>query len=152
AAERARAKTYFMITQPLAIMIGYALSRWILETVHWSGLAGWHWGFILEGLPSIVFGIVTFFYLTDRPRDARWLRDDEKEWLTGELEREARERTAAGRVRVLDALRQPYTLLLIGIYFLIVSSNQGLIFFLPSVVDEMKSLAVGMRTLVTMLP
>jgi ACS family tartrate transporter-like MFS transporter len=72
--------------------------------------------------------------------------------LTGELEKEARERTAQGRVRALDALRQPYTLLLIAIYFLIVSSNQGLIFFLPSVVDEMKSLSVAARTGVTMLP
>jgi MFS transporter, ACS family, tartrate transporter len=151
-AERARAKTYFMLTQPLAIMIGFALSRWILETVHWRGLAGWHWVFILEGLPSIGFGIATFFYLTDRPRDAHWLPADEKQWLIEQLEKEARERTASGRVRVLDALRQPATLLLIAIYFLIVSGNQGLIFFLPSVVDEMKSLPVVARTLVTMLP
>jgi MFS transporter, ACS family, tartrate transporter len=152
AAERARAKAYFMIAQPLAIMIGFALSRWILETVHWHGLAGWHWVFILEGLPSIAFGIATFFYLTDRPRDAHWLADDEKKWLLEELEKEARERAAAGRVRILDALRQPATLLLIAIYFLIVSGNQGLIFFLPSVVDEMKSLPVIARTGVTMLP
>jgi MFS transporter, ACS family, tartrate transporter len=151
-AERARAKTYFMLTQPLAIMIGFALSRWILETVHWRGLAGWHWVFILEGLPSVAFGIATFFYLTDRPRDAHWLAPDEKQWLIEQLEKEARERSAAGRVRVLDALRQPATLLLVAIYFLIVSGNQGLIFFLPSVVDEMKSLAVVTRTLVTMLP
>ena len=152
AAERARAKAYFMIAQPLAIMIGCALSRWILETVHWHGLAGWHWVFILEGLPSIAFGIATFFYLTDRPRDAHWLADDEKEWLLEELEKEAREHAAAGRVRILDALRQPATLLLIAIYFLIVSGNQGLIFFLPSVVDEMKSMPVIARTGVTMLP
>ncbi len=152
AAERARAKTYFMIAQPLAIMIGFALSRWILETVQWNGLAGWHWVFILEGLPSVVFGIATFFFLTDRPKDARWLAAEEKQWLIDELEKEARERTASGRVRITDALRQPATLLLIAIYFLIVSGNQGMIFFLPSLVDEMKVLPVIARTVVTMLP
>jgi ACS family tartrate transporter-like MFS transporter len=150
--DRVRAKTYFMLTQPLAIVIGYVLSRFILETVHWHALAGWRWVFILEGLPAIFVGIFSFFYLTDHPRQARWLPDDEKNWLVSELEKEALARTAAGHVRVTDALRQPYTLLLIVIYFLIVSGNQGLIFFLPSVIDEMKSLTVIARTVITMLP
>jgi ACS family tartrate transporter-like MFS transporter len=57
-----------------------------------------------------------------------------------------------GRVRILAALRHPYTLLLIVIYFFITSSNQGLIFFLPSVINEMTSLSVTMRTVMTMLP
>ena len=54
--DRARAKTYFMMTQPLAIVIGYAVSRWILETV----LAGgqWRWVFILEGIPPMLLGRV----------------------------------------------------------------------------------------------
>jgi ACS family tartrate transporter-like MFS transporter len=150
--DRARAKTYFMLTQPLAIVIGYVLSRFILQTVHWHGLAGWRWVFILEGLPAIFLGIFSFFYLTDHPQQARWLPAEEKSWLIGELQKEARQHTAAGRVRIADALRQPYTLLLIAIYFLIVSANQGLIFFLPSVIDEMKSMTVVARTAVTMLP
>ncbi|HEY3938137.1 MAG TPA: MFS transporter [Bryobacteraceae bacterium] len=150
--DRVRAKTYFMLTQPIAIVIGYALSRIILETVHWHALAGWRWVFILEGLPAIFVGIFSFFYLTDHPHQANWLSPDEKNWLTAELEKEALERTAAGRVRISAALRQPYTLLLIAIYFLIVSGNQGLIFFLPSVIDELKTLTVAARTVVTMLP
>ncbi len=52
--DRARAKTYFMMTQPLAIVIGYAVSRWILET------AGWRWVFILEGIPPVVLGVFSF--------------------------------------------------------------------------------------------
>jgi len=150
--DRARAKTWFMVTQPLAIVAGLGMSRWILETVHWHGLAGWRWVFILEGLPSILLGIVTFFYLTDHPREANWLAADEKKWLNSQLENEQRQRAAAKRVKVSDALRQPYTLLLIGIYFLIVSGNQGLVFFLPSVIDDLKSLSVTGRTVVTMLP
>jgi ACS family tartrate transporter-like MFS transporter len=150
--DRARAKTYFMMTQPLAIVTGFALSRWILETVHWHGIASWRWVFFLEGIPPIVLGVFSFLYLTDRPADARWLSADEQAWLTGAIEKEALEREAAGRVTIMSALRNPYTLLLIAVYFFIVSGNQGLIFFLPSVVDEMKQLSVTTRTIMTMLP
>ena len=150
--DRARAKTYFMMTQPLAILIGVGLSRWILETVHWWGMPSWRWVFILEGIPPILLGIFSFFYLTDRPNDARWLAQDEKDWLNSALTAEAREREAEGRVRIMAALRHPYTLLLILIYFFITSGNQGLIFFLPSLIDEMKQLSVTMRTVMTMLP
>jgi ACS family tartrate transporter-like MFS transporter len=150
--DRARAKTYFMMTQPLAIVLGFAVSRLILETVHWQGLASWRWVFILEGIPPVVLGVFSFFYLTDRPSDAHWLSPEQKDWLMSALTREAREREAAGSVNIMAALRHPYTLLLILIYFFIVSGNQGLIFFLPSVVDEMKQLSVTTRTVMTMLP
>ncbi len=150
--DRARAKTYFMMTQPLAILTGIGLSRWILETAHWRGLASWRWVFILEGIPPVLLGLFSFFYLTDRPNGARWLGQEEKDWLNSALNEEALEREAAGRVSILAALRHPYTLLLIFIYFFITSGNQGLIFFLPSVVDEMKQLSVTMRTAMTMLP
>ncbi len=150
--DRARAKTYIMMTQPLAIITGYALSRWILETVHWYGVASWRWVFALEGLPPVVLGVISFFYLTDRPKDAHWLADEQKIWLTDALTEEVRAREAAGRVKMSAALRHPYTLLLILIYFFIAASNQGLIFFLPSVVNEMKQLSVTMRTVMTSLP
>lgn len=150
--DRSRAKAYFMMTQPLAIAIGVPVSRWILETVHWYGLAGWRWVFILEGLPSVLLGFVTLFYLTDRVHQARWLPDDEKAWLTAELERERSERTRSGRAGLGDALRRPQTYLLIAVFFLIVCGNQALIFFLPSVTDAMKSMSVGARTAFAALP
>ncbi len=65
--DRARAKAYFMVAQPIAIALGIPISRWILENIHWAGLAGWRWVFILEGLPPVLMGLVTLWYLTDRP-------------------------------------------------------------------------------------
>src|SRR5580698_4965380 len=150
--DRARAKGYFMIAQPLAIAFGVPISRWILENVHWAGLAGWRWVFILEGLPPVLMGLVTLWYLTDRPADARWLPTEEKQWLMDELKKEEAAKIAAGRVRVLDALRYPQTFLLIAIFFLIVTGNQALIFFLPSITDGMKGLPVAVRTLAAGLP
>jgi ACS family tartrate transporter-like MFS transporter len=150
--DRSRAKAYFMMTQPLSIVIGVPLSRWILEAVHWQGLAGWRWVFILEGLPCIAMGFVTLFYLTDLPSQAKWLSTEEKDWLQGELQKEREARSAAQRVRLIEAFRNKYVLLLIVIYILIVSGNQGLIFFFPSITNRMTSMSVSWRTAVTVLP
>jgi MFS transporter, ACS family, tartrate transporter len=152
AEERTRAKAYFMVTQPLAVALGIPLSRWILEHVHWFGLTGWRWVFILEGVPPVLMGLVTLWYLTDRPLQAHWLPEDEKRWLTDQLKAEEARKVAAGRVRVTDALRRPQTYLLIAVFFLIVTGNQALIFFLPSITDNMKSLPVAMRTVAAGLP
>lgn len=152
AEDRARAKALFMISQPISVIVGLPLSRWILENVHWYGLSGWRYVFILEGFPSILLGIVTLFYLTDRPEQARWLPDDEKQWLISELRREESAKAAAGRVRFWSAFRSPEILLLAAIYFLIVTGNQALLFFLPSITDNMKSLSITARTAFTVLP
>lgn len=152
AEDRTRAKSWFMVTQPLSIVVGTPLARWILETVHWQGLHGWRWVLILEGAPSILLGIFAWFYLTDRVEDARWLPTDEKQWLMAELRSEAEQRTAAGRVSILAAFRQPQTLQLMAIFFLIVTGNQAILFFLPSITDNMKTISVTWRTVVTVLP
>jgi len=152
AEDRARAKAWFMVTQPLAIAFGVPLSRWILENVAWAGLAGWRWVFLLEGIAPFLMGFVTLWFLTDRPHQAAWLPDGEKRWLQAELAAEAARQTAARRVSVLDALRYPQTFLLIGVFFLIVTGNQALIFFLPSITDNMKSMSVEIRTLAAALP
>ncbi len=150
--ERTRAKSWFMMTQPLAVVIGTPVSRWILENVHWQGWPGWRWVFVLEGIPAVLLGVVAFYYLTDRPKQARWLPDDEKRWLLDELKIEEEHKTAAGRVRILDAFRHRQTLLLMVVFFLIVTCNQGILFFLPSITDGMKGISVTAKTFVAILP
>jgi MFS transporter, ACS family, tartrate transporter len=150
--DRPKAKAYFMGAQPLAVALGVPISRWILENVHWSGLAGWRWVFILEGVAPFLMGFVTLWYLTDRPHQARWLPEDEKRWLIEELKAEESRKISAGKVGILDALRYPQTFLLIAIFFLIVVGNQALIFFLPSITEGMKGLPVEIRTIAAGLP
>src|SRR5580692_5696314 len=109
--DRPRAKAYFMVTQPIAVAVGIPVSRWIMENIGWFGISGWRWVFILEGLPPALMGIVTLWYLTDRPFQAKWLPEDEKQWLIAELKSDEVHKVAAGRVRVTDALRLPQTYL-----------------------------------------
>jgi len=150
--DRASAKASFMIAQPIAIAIGVPLSRWVLENVHWAGLASWRWVFILEGLPPIIMGAVTLWYLVDRPQNAKWLPQEEKQWLISRLKADEARKIAAHRVSVMDALRYPQTFLLIAVAFLTVTGNQALIIFLPSITDNLKGMPVVTRTLAAALP
>jgi ACS family tartrate transporter-like MFS transporter len=150
--DRTRAKAWFMMTQPVSVVIGTPISRWILENVHWRGTAGWRWVFILEGVPAILVGIVALFYLTDRVYEAKWLPEDEKRWLRQQLQAEEEQKIAAGRVRIMDAFRHRQTLLLMIVLFLIVTSNQAILFFLPSITNNMKGISIFWQTVVTILP
>lgn len=150
--DRTRAKSWFMMTQPLSVVVGTPLSRWILENVHWHGVHGWRWVFFLEGIPSILCGVVALYYLPDRVPQARWLPQDEKNWLLGELQKEEQQKSASGRIRMLDAYRHPETALLMAVFFLVVAGNQALLFFLPSITENMTSLSVAWRTTIAVLP
>ncbi len=139
--DRAKAKANFMIGIPIATMIGFPLSRLIMDHVHWAGYEGWRWVFILEGIPSVIFGIVTIYYLTDWPHEAKWLPEDEKQWITNELERERKEKQGSGEDNIWQGLKSgltnPKTLLLAVIYICIVTGFYGLTFFLPSIAREL---------------
>lgn len=150
--DRPRAKGFFMVSQSIALAVGIPISRWILENIHWIGLASWRWVFILEGILPFIMGFVTLFYLTDRPAAAAWLPAAEKDWLLAELHREAARQTSAHRVRIIDALRYPQTFLLLAVLFLVVTGNQALIFFIPSITDAMHGMPVAVRALAAGLP
>jgi MFS transporter, ACS family, tartrate transporter len=150
--DRARAKSLFLVAQPISQVLGLPLARIIMEHDKVAGLAGWRWVFILEGLPSIALGVITLFVLTDWPRDARWLDVEQRTWLSGEIERERAAKSAAGQGGAWSALRQPQVYLLVAIYFFVVAGNQGLVFFLPSITEALPSMSVTTHTIVTMLP
>jgi MFS transporter, ACS family, tartrate transporter len=150
--DRPRAKGYFMVSQSIAVATGIPLSRWILENIHWAGLASWRWVFLIEGLLPFLMGFVTLWYLNDRPDSAPWLPGDEKSWLLEQLKADEARKTSAHRVRITDALRYPQTFLLTAVLFLMVTGNQALIFFIPSITDTMKGVPVTVRTIAAGLP
>ncbi len=150
--DRARAKAYFIVAQPLSVALGVPLSRWILENVHWLGWNGWRWVFILEGIPPVLLGVAILFLLDDWPRDAGWLPEAERKRLEAELAAEQAERERTEKVGILAGLRSPRVLWLAGVYFLLNTGNQGLIFFLPSITESMTSLSISARTAFAALP
>ena len=85
-AYRARANALFMIAMPVTAALGSAVSGFILELDGAMGLKGWQWLFMLEGLPSSLLGLIVFWYLDDKPQDAKWLSAAEKTTLERSLQ------------------------------------------------------------------
>jgi sugar phosphate permease len=151
AEDRAKACAMFMIAIPVANIIGSPLGGWLLG-VHWFGLQGWRWLFIVEGIPAIVFGIITVFHLTDWPRQARWLPPQERDWITAELEQEALAKKATRSYKVWEALRQPAVIRLTVIYFFAVSSIYSLTIWLPTFLKRASGMSDLTVTMLSILP
>ena len=149
--DRAKAVALFMAAVPLSSIIGAPLSGLLLE-VNWLGLAGWRWLFILEGLPAILFGLITLVYLTDKPEQAKWLPDDEREWIVSELARERAAKLSEGAITLWQALGQRDVWLLALAYFGMVSGLYGFNFWLPTIVKQLSGLSNLFAVLLTAVP
>jgi sugar phosphate permease len=149
--DRAKAVALFMSAIPVANIISAPISGMLLK-VNWLGLAGWRWMFIIEGAPAIIFGVVTIFYLTDRPQQARWLPADEREWLIETLEREKQLKQAKHGFSILQAFRHREVILLTLAYFFIVSMVYGLTFWLPPIVKKLSGSSNLVTALLTAIP
>jgi D-galactonate transporter len=134
AVYRARIIGAFMAAIPLSTVIGAPISGLLLGLNGVMGLKGWQWLFILEAVPALLLSFVVFFYLTDRPADAAWLRPDERGWLEARLRGESAIRESARRYTVAEALADPKVLALSLVYFGATATNYGLSFFLPQIV------------------
>src|ERR1700682_4560432 len=109
--DRAKAIARFMSAIPIAYILGGPLAGKILG-LHWLGLPGWRWLFLLEGVPAILLGVATLFVLPDRPNEARWLRVDERDWLAARLAEERRAKAHAEQMSILQTLRHPPVIIL----------------------------------------
>jgi sugar phosphate permease len=141
---RAKAMGLFYFGAPLAFIFGSPLSGLLLEFNGLAGLTGWQWMFMVEGLLATVVGIWAYFYLDDRPQDARWLNADEKRELVTAIEAEESHKHAHGPAGVLAALRNSRVLYLSLIYFLIQMSVYGVVFYLPTQVAGLMGRNVGL--------
>ena len=147
---RARAMAGFVLAIPLSLALGSPVSGMILH-LHWFGLAGWRWVFILEGLPAIVFGFITLGYLTDSPEHAKWLLPDERAWISEQLKHE-KESKAAAEVSIWQAMRMRNVLLLAGTLCLANTGVVGYLFWLPATIQKASALPVFPASLLSALP
>jgi ACS family tartrate transporter-like MFS transporter len=131
ARDRSRAIACLYAANPAAALIGSPLAGWLLG-VHWLALAGWRWLFIVEGIPAVVVGFITWFYMTDRPEQARWLPADEREWLTRELQAELDAKKRIRKPTTLQAFADRRVLRLVIAYFLALTGTLGTIYWIPT--------------------
>ena len=150
--DRAKAVALFMTAIPVSSATGGVIAGGLLG-VHWLGYSGWRWLLILEGIPAVIFGMITLFYLTDRPKDAHWLSADEKAWISSELEREKKEReTGQPEVSILRGLASATVIFLWAGYFFINMLAYGLNIWLPKMVQKLPGLTMWEVGLIASLP
>lgn len=145
ARQQGRAVAWFLTSTALAGLIGLPLAGVILKLdgaylLRWK-LAGWQWLFLVEGIPSMIFGTVVLFVLNDRPNQAKWLAADERTWLAEYLDAEKRQRDDEHGLRSLgDALVNGRVALLSFIYCLIMFAFQGINYWMPTIITKVTGL------------
>ncbi|MGP4128435.1 MFS transporter [Pantoea tagorei] len=113
---RARVIATFMVAIPAANFIGSPISGAILSLDGWLGMRGWHWLFILEGVPAVLLGVAAFFILSNRPDNANWLTSEQRNWLSSTLAAENAQRKAIGHISLWQLLRHKHIWVMALIY------------------------------------
>jgi MFS transporter, ACS family, tartrate transporter len=135
AVYRARVVSFFMLAIPISSIVGSPISGMLLNLTGW-GLEGWQWLFILEALPSVLVGLCVLIYLTDFPRQARWLQADEIAWLENVQATEKRNKEKVEHLSLFQALTDSRILLCALVYFCLNAASYGVAFFLPTIIKN----------------
>ncbi|MDT3381408.1 MFS transporter [Labrys portucalensis] len=135
ARHRANILALFYIAQPMTTVIGAPLASSLIQAHGFFGLEGWRIMFFGVSIPAVLVGIVTWFYLPDSPKDAKWLSAEEKAWLIGELAREDSTKREPHNGSIGAALSSGRVWMLALIYFGMIYGLYALAFFLPTIVS-----------------
>jgi ACS family tartrate transporter-like MFS transporter len=138
--EQAQAIALFLAGLPVTSIVGSPISGFILDRVHWMGMSSWRWLLILEGIPALACGVLTYFVLPSRPADAKFLTQEEKNWIATELRREEEQKQKAQAISATQAMTngRVWHLALIGLML-----NIGMYtvsFWMPQEVKALSSL------------
>ncbi|MGF2880364.1 MFS transporter [Acinetobacter johnsonii] len=146
ARNRAGVIALFMAAAPIATAIGSPISAALLEMHGIMGLAGWQWMFLIEAIPAVILGVVVFFYMTDRPEKAAWLKPDEREWLVKTMQAEDAHKGGQQQHSILRGLANPRVLALALIYFGTSAGLYTLGIWAPQIIKELgvSSMTVGL--------
>lgn len=136
--EQARVLSLFLTGFAVNNVLGAPVSGFILQHVYWLGLASWRWLFLLEGLPAIALGFLTYLALPNRPSEARFLTGEEKDWLQAELEREEAQKPR-GRHSAMEGIANGRVWHLVFIYFGMMIGAYTMSFFMPDFVKSLSS-------------
>jgi len=144
--ERGKALGIYYMGLPAALALGSVLSGTLMQVMKgYFGLRNWQWMFLIEGLAASFVGIISFFYLANKPRNAKWLTPAERDALERELSSESSQRLKQSPNTLFSALRDICVIRFMAIYFAIQVGIYGVIFYLPSRIAEITGSEINSR-------
>ena len=149
--HHARIVSGFLVGLPVAVAIGAPISTGLLGLDGLFGLKGWQVMYIAEAIPTLVIGVITYFVLTDRPEQARFLTAEERNWLVTTIAAERRATEAVRKFTLWQALYNPKVLLLALNYLGIVTASLGMLIFIPQMIKSLgdySNMTVGWLTMI----
>jgi MFS transporter, ACS family, tartrate transporter len=151
--QRARITAYWILATPFAGILGGPLGGLLLQLDGVLGFKGWQWLFIAEGLPAIILAVATYFYLTPTPAKARWLTEDERQWLQGTLAAEDEKINAQTRKFTLGAALLNWRVLVLGLLYIGMNMGlQGINNWMPTIIKSLGTLSNLEVSSVTAIP
>jgi len=142
----------FMAAVPISIALGSPLSSWLLTFDGIWGLHGWQWLFLIESLPAVLLAYAVLKYLTDKPEDAKWLSQEQREWLSNKMSLESvPSADSHGMGGVLKALVNPHVLVLALVYFGTSAGLYTLGIWAPQIISQF-DLTITQVGVVSMIP
>ena len=149
--HHARIVSGFLIGLPIAVAAGAPISTGLLGLDGLFGLRGWQIMYIAEAIPTVLVGILTFFVLTDRPEQARFLTADERTWLATKLRAERKAKEAVKTFSIWQGMFDTKVLLLSLNYLGIVTASLGMLIFIPQIIQSLgtfSNMTVGWLTMI----
>jgi len=152
AAQRVTVLGIFILAQPVSNALGAPVSGLLLQMDGVMGLQGWQWLYIIEGIPAIALGLLTPILMTDRPRDAKWLEADERNWLTATMDAELAAKSQSGKHNFMAGLKDKRTLVYSALYFGLVCGIYGLGLWMPTIVAALGKFSTAEVGFIVFIP
>ena len=154
ARHHARIVSGFLIGLPVAVAFGAPISTGLMSLDGLFGLRGWQIMYLAEAIPTVLIGIATYFVLTDKPHQAKFLTQQERDWLVAKIASENKAKEAVRIYSMLESMWNPKVLLLALNYFGIVTASLGMLIFIPQIIKSLgveSNMTVGWLTMIPYL-
>ena len=135
--NRATAVGFIYLAPTIALVVGGPIGGGLMELDGLGGLRGWQWMFLVEGIVTMLVGVVVFFRLPEVPADAKWLTPREAETLSAHASASRADQETRIRGNVKKAFGRPFIIIIALIYLFNQITNVGIVFNIPSIVEDL---------------
>ncbi|GJH11854.1 MULTISPECIES: MFS transporter [Caballeronia] len=132
--ERSRANTFLILGNPVTVLWMSVVSGYLVNSF------GWRHMFIAEGVPAIVWAVIWWFIVKDKPAQVNWLSEQEKKDLDATMRAEQAAIKPVKNYR--EAFKSPAVIKLCAQYFCWSIGVYGFVLWLPSILKSGSTLGM----------